>query len=393
MSGSEKISIPGTLAYANWKAFLENRPSLGQYEYLLYTDARFTGEIAGDLGPYRFFNLVPAEVRKGWVRPAVSLRVSVHFDFSMFLSSGEQKGYHGGGMEDELAALASLKCGVRFKIAGLTRRFEEGGDPQGRLEAYRNLPEPTSIINGTRNIAGLRVPGFVLDSATREHSIKPIHDLIKFPSLSPGQATDLVRAARLYQDALWTVEVEPNLAWLMLVSAVETAANSFYTRRGPPLERLRASRPDFVAFLENTGVEGLASKVAVEFADSLGASKKFCEFLEKFLPPPPNLRPEGTNTQVNWEISNLKRVFRKIYDYRSRALHDGIPFPGPMCIPPFLSPAHGEVAEEKPIGLGSQIGIHAWENKETPILFNTFEYIVRNALNGWWTEIGTPTGQ
>ena len=78
---NKKSHIIGTPAYANWRAFLENKPSLGAYEYLMYTDAWITGEVANGLEPYRFFNLIAIEMRKGRVRPAVALRYSLHIDF------------------------------------------------------------------------------------------------------------------------------------------------------------------------------------------------------------------------------------------------------------------------------------------------------------------------
>lgn len=388
---NKKGYIIGTPAYANWRAFLENKPSLGSYEFLMYTDAWLTGEVESGVGPYRFFNLIPIETRKGRVRAAVALRMSLHADFQTPSPARRERTeralYHGGGMEDELAALASLRCGVRFKIAGLTRHFDIDGDPQGRLRAYDNLPEPILLISEGRNIAGLNVPGFVLDSATGTHSMMPIREIKTFVLLSPKHAADLVRAARLYQDALWIVESEPNLAWLMLVAAIETAANSFYITKDPPLEKLRVSRPEFVKYLENTGVQGLATKVADEFADSIGATKKFVDFLIEFLPQPPKLRPKWS--QVEWTKSNLRTVFRRIYDYRSRALHDGIPFPATMCMPPRFGPSRGVVAEEKPLGLGSAIGVHAWQEKDMPILFHTFEHITRSALNAWWDAMAT----
>ena len=37
---NKKGHIIGTPAYANWRAFLEDKPSLGAYECLMYTDAR-----------------------------------------------------------------------------------------------------------------------------------------------------------------------------------------------------------------------------------------------------------------------------------------------------------------------------------------------------------------
>ena len=351
----------------------------------MYTDAWITGTVEEGLEPYRFFNLIAIEMRKGRVRPAVALRYSLHVDFqttSISLEKTDQSRYHGGGMEDELAALASLKCGVRFRIAGMTREFDIEGDPQGRLRAYHKLPEPPLLMSDTRNIGGSSIPGFILDSVTGEHSMMPIEEMKTFPALSPQQAIDLVRAARLYQDALWIVESEPNLAWLMLVAAIEAAANSFYTTEESPLERLRASRPKFVKDLENEGGEELATLVADEFADSIGATKKFVDFLIKFCPAPPKQRP-FEHYQVEWTPSNLKKVFRRIYTHRSKALHDGIPFPAPMCQPPFLPPQH--VAEEKSLGAG--IGVNTWQAKDIPILFHTFEYIARNALNAWWAEI------
>lgn len=383
---NKKGHIVGTPAYANWRAFLEEKPSLGAYEHLMYSDARLTGAVKDGLEPYRFFNLVPLEMRKGWVRAAVALRVSLHADFQTPSPSRGEKTkpplYHGGGMVDELAALASLKCGVRFRIAGLTRLFEIGGDPQGKLTASLNLPEPPLLISATRNVGGLSVPGFILDSATGEHSMMPIKEIKTFATLSPEQAMDLVRAARLYQDALWVVESEPNLSWLMLVAAVETAANSFYATEEQPIERLRASRPELIESLEKAGGKELATKVANEFANSIGATRKFVDFLMKFCPAPPEQRP-FEHYQIEWTPNNLKKVFRQVYGYRSRALHEGIPFPAPMCEPPILPSSY--VAEEKSLGAG--IGFNAWQAKDIPMLFHIFEYIARNALNAWWAEI------
>jgi hypothetical protein len=48
----------------------------------------------------------------------------------------------------------------------------------------------------------------------------------------------------LYQDVLWVAESEPNLAWIMLVSAVEAAANRGQTSKDEPLLRLCSGNPD-----------------------------------------------------------------------------------------------------------------------------------------------------
>jgi hypothetical protein len=70
----------------------------------------------------------------------------------------------------------------------------------------------------------------------------------------------LVRSARLYQDALWIATPFPTFGWLMLVSAVETAANAWRSSMGSPLDRLRDTRPDLLEYLDGTGVPGLADR-------------------------------------------------------------------------------------------------------------------------------------
>lgn len=376
----EKRPMIGPPSYDNWRAFLANEPLLGTFECLMYTDAWLTGEATTGLEPYRFFNLVPIMRERGNVRAAVALRLALHVEFEApRMEKTDQARYHGGWMTDEVAALASLTCGVRFRSGGETRRFDIKGDPQGRPVAWDARPQPTLSI-------GLR--GFVLPETTGEHSMMPIENTQRFPMLSPDQAITLVRSARLYQDALWLAESEPNLSWLMLVAAVETAASYWYASTDSPLERLRDSRSDFVEFLESTDVEGLTARVAEEFADSIGTTKKFVEFLLTHLPAPPGRRPAEW-VQVEWSRDNLKKVFHQIYGYRSKALHDGMPFPAPMCEPPCRDETWDAVAE-KPIGLATSYRGGRWLAKDTPMLLHTFEYIARNALNAWWASMVVP---
>ena len=68
-------------------------------------------------------------------------------------------------------------------------------------------------------------------------------EMHSFPHLQPEQAIALVRSARLYQDALWLGESEPNLCWLKLVVAVETVANCWHAGGDAAFDRLIASDP------------------------------------------------------------------------------------------------------------------------------------------------------
>jgi hypothetical protein len=281
-------------------------------------------------------------------------------------------------MIDELVALASLKCGARLRAGGEIRRFDVADDPQGRPVAWDSRPEPTLSISN-------RWGGFVLPALIGQYSMMPIEEMKTFISLSPEQTIALVRTARLYQDALWLAESEPNLSWLMLVAAVETAASFWCSSQSSPLERLRQARPNFCEELKATYGLDIVKRVAEEFADSIGATKKFVDFLLAYLPPPPRNRPPEWS-QVDWSLGNLRRAFRQIYNYRSKALHGGMPFPEPMCMPPFGEQA-GEVAPERPYGRRMMFGGGTWLAKDLPMFLHTFEYIARNALTDWWTSM------
>jgi hypothetical protein len=289
--------------------------------------------------------------------------------------------YHGGSFQEEVAALASLAMGVRFRAGNATRRFDPGCDTRGRPEA------------GGRRVAATLIREFhhrwrLPSAAEGSHSLDSLEILNRLPNLSPAAAVSLVRTARLYQDALWLIESEPSLAWLMLVSAVETAANRWQKTKGDPVDRMRESRPELTEYLEQIGKPEVLSEVARQIADALGTSKKFVDFIVRFLPVRPPVRPP-TDFQFLWEEPEIRKALRQIYKYRSEALHDGRPFPQPMCGLPYKLDAEWEAWSEKPLGLASGSAIAVWVAKDVPMLFCFFEYIARQALLRWWRE-GAP---
>jgi hypothetical protein len=366
----------GTAAYDNWRAFESGAPRIMEFEHPLYTDARVTGEVTDGLGPYAFINLVPLIQNNRRAQAAVVLRWSVHvlLDSSKMLKT-DQKRYHGGSSTEEVAALASLRCGIRLRSDGPSRRFEPKGDPRGIPVAWSSGPPPSFDLGSGP---------LMLPSAAGEHSIMPVADMRSFPKLKPEQAIALVRSARLYQDALWLGESEPNLCWLMLVGAVETAANCWRAGSDPPFDRLVASDPDFVEYLKQTGVEGIAGRVAEKFAGTIGATKKFIEFLLTFLPNPPEHRPASW-AQVEWTHDNLERGLRKVYSHRSNALHNAMPFPAPICAPPARYEVSWTAVSERPGMLAASQGGGTWLATDLPMHLHIFEYIARNAINSWWS--------
>lgn len=116
-------------------------------------------------------------------------------------------------------------------------------------------------------------------------------------------------------------------------------------------------------------------------ADSLGTTTKFRNFVLRFLPEMPELRPPEW-AQFKWEPDQLKKALKTIYDYRSNALHDGRPFPPPMCKAPRLDPSWHASAERMIAQASSERG-GVWLQENIPMNLHLFEYITRNVLLKW----------
>ncbi len=369
--------VKGSIAYENWKAAIRGVSSKGALEFPLFTDAHITGGIAEGCGPHQLINTVPPP--STMLQPAVVLRLEYHLDedpSDRNMDKTNIERYHGGWLNDEIAALISLCLGIRLKAGGCTRRFDVDEDPKGRPQAFEAHKNP--IL--------LKPTGYtpILPRALGTHCLNDASSLLsKFPDLPPLGAVALIRGARLYQDALWIAESEPALAWVMLVSALEAAAGYWRAAKESPVERLRASKPKLVEQLTQIGGEDLVSEVASQIADSLGATRKFMDFILTFLPAPPQERPPAWN-QLSWGRKDMEKSLRKIYDWRSRALHGGIPFPLPMCDPPWL---FDNVVGEIPMGLATGTQSAVWVAEDTPMLLHTFEYIARHVLLSWWESM------
>ena len=179
------------------------------------------------------------------------------------------------------------------------------------------------------------------------------------------------------------MESEPELAWLLLVSAIEVAAVHCHVTDSTAIDILRQSKKDLAEKLDPASLE----LVADAFAELLRSTGRFIDFLCTFLPEPPDPRPpEGF--QLQWSVSNMKKRFNKVYALRSSALHGGIPFPPPMCWPPspdkggdFLAPC------ETVPGLATSSTGGVWKKEDMPFSLHTFEYIARGALLGWWRSL------
>lgn len=376
----------GPPSFENWLAASRGERSLEAYECLLFTDADIhedgpTGYGPSDYGPYKFLNASPFS--SGDVRPAIVLRVEWHFpELSEYnpMTETDSGYYHGGDVNDEIAALASLALGARIKAGGISREFKRRQDPRGWPTHWLLGPNPVLIKNSSSS---------VIPDVQGKHALKQLEILNLYPKMTPSAAVALVRSARLYQESLWLAESSPELSWLLLVSAIEVAAGFWKSCEETPFERLAAAKPNLIEILRNAGIVNLDKIVAEEIAPVLGSTKKFIDFLLSFLPSPPPERPPEAK-QISWTASNLKRIFSKIYAYRSTALHGGTPFPLPMCSPA-IKPNGWDAAYEKPSGLAISTRGGTWIAEDIPMLLHVFHYIVRGALIKWWQNLAETT--
>lgn len=195
----------GPPAYENWKAAIAGTPSQGAREHALFTDAHIVGEQS--YGPYRLINTVP-QPQTHSLSPVLVLRRELHLaqrPGDLKMDKTDTRRYHGGSLEDEIAALVSLCLGVRLKAGPSVRQFDPGGDPRGRPIAWSVPAKSDPVL--VKPAGSLRVLPRVLG----KHSLEDTAPLVSFPVFLPGDAVALVRTARLYQDAVWIAESEPEL--------------------------------------------------------------------------------------------------------------------------------------------------------------------------------------
>ena len=132
----------------------------------------------------------------------------------------------------------------------------------------------------------------------------------------------------------------------MVVSSIETGAVYWRKDKEPALDRFKTSNKILFEYLSQFDDGKAADRVANAFSDSFGATKKFLDFVMTFRPARPIPRVEWAS--IDWSEKPFDEILGLIYSYRSRALHEGRPFPAPMCLPPEFRGA--AAMTEKPHG-------------------------------------------
>ncbi len=364
--------------WRNWRMARAGGSRLGVTECSLFSDAWFVAEAIG-YGPYSLINPVALTTFDGGMyewKPALTLRVDQHLPGEhpdMTVTDAEH--YHGGWLEDEVAALVALIFGARIIAGPVTREFEDHGDPLGR---------PRTHSAGRLPAQPPRVRAAQIPMLLGQRDLREIELFATVPEMAVETVSALVKSARSYQQALWLSDTAPELAWLLLVSAIETAAGHWDMVELSPVERLELSYPRIVHCLREKADENLVEDIAAEMRKVIGATSKFRGFCRRFKPDPPADRPQYG--RFDFDDASYSVAIAKIYDYRSRALHGGTPFPHPMCMPPMAYGGEGRV-EERPTGLAASSYSATWLAEDLPMYLHTFAYITRGVLLNWWGTI------
>lgn len=365
----------GPAFFEYFKAFKSDATSLGAIEAPFFTDSAITGEIS--VGPYAFLNPGAMSDEPGFFRPAIIFRLeTISVDLHTSLNRTDTDRYHGGTLLDELAALVSILLGMRVQAGPVSRTFRDAND-RGRPIAWFQEPWPSRRPIG-------HSPKLPWMGGSREISNTAFANLTDATLLNAKEASALIKAARGYQEAIWIGEWEPARAWLNLVSAIEALSDFGKGRDATDSEQLKIYNSEMAGKLIAIGGEELLTKLAPHLKSLVGSTKKFCDFINAYLPEPPLQRPPD-GFRISWTPNEIDRMMRSIYRHRSAALHEGTPFPMPMCGAPSISldwPAPCEL----PQGLSSSSNQGSWLIADTPMFLHVFEHIVRHSILKWWTE-------
>ena len=385
----------GSFGYANWLKFIEQIPNKGTCEYPIYADAVPPVLDGGpwELGPYTLFATHVHESLR-FERPSFVLRISIHLnqdDFVLPTSSSNTDSsntdrYTGGLIHTEIASLLSLLWGTRLKIGEYNRYFDQSHPPGSPWDDSQEYSIVVPRINRLRPL----LPHL----SEKKITVDQIRKLVEFVSISPDSSLALVKSAKLYQEAIWIAEIDPSQAWILLVSAIETAAdywskaNNLNTDDWEVIGNWNATLKNCLERSNLTETE--LKEISDKIKELTGATRKFVNFIIQFFPNEPPNRPI-LSQQHDWCHSKIKKSISLIYSYRSKALHSGNPFPKPMCEGSHFWNGDKSLYPEIPVEIAQSGGGGSWLAKDTPMTLYLFEYIVRESLIRWWASCSTTT--
>ena len=105
-------------------------------------------------------------------------------------------------------------------------------------------------------------------------------------------------------------------------------------------------------------------------SDRFKLAQNFVDFIIEFL------SKSASHLLSNYTDQQMKKIFKKIYGYRSKALHAGTPFPLPMCEAPPQITSNGQkiFSEKGMLSLAFHTQEGSWLPEDAPLNLNAFAH-------------------
>ncbi|TKJ44007.1 hypothetical protein CEE36_02485 [candidate division TA06 bacterium B3_TA06] len=332
----------------NMEVFEEKGEDLEYWvtEYEVEVDS-FFGSLC-EYGPYQLVQWDTSIDAKGRKRSlCLIVKEAVFPDGSKGFKTAHKKGfYHGGGITQELIALASLYFRKRLKLLGMVRQ----NDKPLRIKLPKQRIDE-ALISGESHLFKLR------------------EWLEKIRKLEPTYHQSYMFAVNLYCQALNIIEDRPDVAYLNLISTIETLCQD--TDVGEvKLSDVDSELAKMVGEIKDEDLRNRLEKAICEKEGLI--RRKFVKFILDHV--------EGNF----WGVSNsykdgdvrpdeLEDLLNKIYKQRSRTLHNGEPFPPYI----FSSPQFGA---DIPMGEWTVVGERKWFKEDYIPNPHFFERLVNHVL-------------
>ncbi|QDU62192.1 hypothetical protein Pan216_30590 [Planctomycetes bacterium Pan216] len=236
----------------------------------------------------------------------------------------------------DIAALMTLLCRRLVTVGSEVRRRYYGLEQENPLHDF-----PFPLVNAERPAQWTPRPIEIHTSQNghwvsahdsqpvgfSRHSIRSI--LRHLPELPSGK--DVLRAAHRYSLAMELIEREPEIAYQLLVSAVETIAGSVLKDCSPSTEEQLKSKNNLLKAIEDTGVcEEDAQRIVLQDKSNSWSRWKFRKFLATFVAEDEIEANDDLFTAPLKYLpkkADFKGAINDIYSKRSGASHSGVPLP------------------------------------------------------------------
>jgi len=240
---------------------------------------------------------------------------------------------------EDLCSVLTLLARRLIVPAGKTR--EQYGNDHPELGSFgRDLPLPLTDVRPTiwkprQSVMVIKGPDEQEVISFQPPPVEVFPDLLntfltKLPSLPEAQR--IVRAARLYREAMELIETRPDSTYQLLISMAETISNTALPDFRPTREEiLKAERSVLNRALEFGLNDEQAEELALEAArGNPWTKRKFTAFLSGRMKPKDLLRKDTVFQPVEQFCpapTKFSKALGNIYDLRSGSLHEGKSLP------------------------------------------------------------------